>query len=67
MDGQPGVVQVFSTGEGEPPVRVKTVTTAKGNCQFDFILAAATNVEELEADFDRWWKDVSLRVEDPSK
>ncbi len=67
VDGQPGIAQIFTTREGEPRVAVKTVTTAKANCQYDFLLAASKNFEPLEADFDRWWMGVRLLVEEKPK
>jgi hypothetical protein len=67
VDGQPGIAQIFTTREGDTSVAVKTVTTEKGNCQYDFVLAAPGNFEGLEADFDRWWSGASLLVEEDSK
>ena len=67
VDGQPGIAQIFTTREGDTPVTVKTVTTEKANCQYDFILAAPGKFEALEADFDRWCRGASLLVEENSK
>ncbi len=67
VDGQPGIAQIFTTREGDTPVTVKTVTTEKANCQYDFVLAAPGKFEDLEADFDRWWSGASLLVEEDSK
>jgi hypothetical protein len=67
VDGQAGIAQIFTTREGETAVTVKTVTTEKANCQYDFILAAPGNFEGLEADFDRWWSSARLLVEENSK
>ncbi len=67
VDGQAGIAQVFTTREGDTAVTVKTVTTAKANCQYDFILAAPGNFEVLEPDFDRWWRGARLLVEESPK
>lgn len=67
VDGEPGIVQIFTTREGDTRVTVKAVTTGKANCQYDFILAAPGNFEVLEADFDRWWQGARLLAEEGSK
>jgi hypothetical protein len=67
VDDQPGVSQRFTTFEEGVLVSVKTVTTTKATCQYDFILTAPENFEVLEADFDRWWNEARLFIAEPSK